>query len=75
MFFARHIIGMEMLFALTIIGSVTAGIFILILLLLCICWIKTLRMRRLTSNMPRPKHYPLIGCILEFGWKSDGKIS
>lgn len=33
--------------------------------------IKTARMKRLTANMPRPKHYPIIGCALEFGNASN----
>ncbi|XP_075228426.1 cytochrome P450 4C1-like isoform X3 [Lycorma delicatula] len=32
---------------------------------------KLSRIKKLTSNMPHPKHYPIIGCALEFGTRSD----
>lgn len=48
-----------------------AALCVIIGLLYYLLEIKPSRMKRLTSNMPRPKHYPIIGCALEFGTRPD----
>lgn len=51
--------------------TITA-IFVIIVLSYYFFELKIARMKKLTSNMPKPKHYPFIGCALEFGTRSDG---